>query len=111
MASDDLIDVQVDILYRVVKGRINWDNLIPTCLELARELEQLTHLKGKQRLELLQKTLRFGLKESGLSSDEKERTLFVIDTVVPLAMQAAILASKVPIVAQTVGCCWKKCVS
>jgi hypothetical protein len=111
MSTDDLLDAQVDSLYRVIKGRINWDNLVPTCIDLARELENLTHLKGKQRLELLQKTLRFALKDSSLSADEKERALFVVDTVVPLAMQAAILASKVPIVSQTVGCCWKKCVS
>ncbi len=103
-----VVDAQVDSLYRVIRGRVNWDNLIPTCIDLARELEQLTHLKGKQRLELLQSTLKVALKESGKSADEKERILFVIDTVVPVAMQAAILASKSPIVAQVARCCWKK---
>jgi hypothetical protein len=108
MPSDELLDAQIDSLYRTVKGRIDWSNLIPTCITLARELETLTHLRGKDRLDLLQKTLRFALKDSGKSADERERILFVIDTVVPPAMQAAILASKVPIVAQVVGCCWKK---
>ena len=106
--QSDVLDAQVDSLYRVIRGRVNWDNLVPTCIDLARELEQLTHLKGKQRLELLQKTLRFALKDSDKSAEEKERILFVIDTVVPLAIQAAILASKSPIVAQAVRCCWKK---
>lgn len=103
-----VVDAQVDSLSRVIRGRVNWDNLIPTCIDLARELEQLTHLKGKQRLELLQSTLKFALKESGKSADEKERILFVIDTVVPVAMQAAILASKSPIVTHVARCCWKK---
>lgn len=103
-----VLDAQVDSLYRVIRGRVNWDNLIPTCIDLARELEQLTHLKGKQRLELLQATLKFALRESGKPAEEKERILFVIETVIPVAMQAAILASKAPIVAQAVSCCWKK---
>ena len=105
---DAQVDAQVDALYRTIKGRVNWDNLIPTCLELAHELEALTHLRGKDRLDLLQNVLRHALKDSDLPAEEKERILFVIETVVPLAMQAAILASKSPIVAQVVGCCWKK---
>lgn len=108
--TDAQLDAQVDGLYRIVKGRIDWDNLIPTCLELARELEGLTHLRGKERLDLLQKTLRFALKDSDKSAEEKERILHTIDTVVPVAMQAATLASKVPIRFQ-VPHCWKKCVS
>ena len=108
--TDATLDAQVDALYRVVKGRIDWDNLTPTCLELARELESLTHLRGKDRLDLLQKTLRFALKDSDKSVVERERILHTIDTVVPMVMQAATLASKVPIAFQ-VPTCWKKCVS
>jgi hypothetical protein len=108
---DAVLDAQVDSLYRVIRGRVNWDNLIPTCIDLARELEQMTHLKGKQRLELLQATLKFALKESDKTVVEKENLLHVIDTIVPLAMQAAILASKAPILVHSVSRCWKKCVS
>jgi hypothetical protein len=108
---DAALDAQVDSLYRVIRGRVNWDNLIPTCIDLARELEQMTHLRGKQRLGLLQATLKFALKESDKTVVEKENLLHIIDTIVPLAMQAAILASKAPIVAHSVGRCWKKCVS
>jgi hypothetical protein len=108
--TDAQLDAQVDTLYRSIKGRIDWDNLIPTCLELGRELSGLTHLRGKERLELLQKTLRFALKDTDKSAEEKERILHTIDTVVPIAMQAAVLASKVPIRFQ-VPTCWKKCVS
>ena len=106
--SDAQMDAQVDALYRTVKGRIDWDDLIPTCIEIGRELEGLTHLRGKERLELLQKTLRFALKDSDKSAEEKEQILHTIDTVVPMAMQAATIASKAPIVAQALSCCWKK---
>lgn len=104
-----LLDARIDGLYRLVKGRINWDNLIPTCIEVARELEGMTHLRGPERLDLLQKTLRHALKESDKCAEEKEKILFVIDTVIPIAMQAAILASKAPIVNQAVSSCWAFC--
>jgi len=110
MEPEAQLDAQVDALYRTIKGRINWDNLVPTCLEVGRELEGMTHLRGKDRLDLLQKTLRFALKDSAKSAEEKERILHTIDTVVPVAMQAAVLASKVPIRFQ-VPTCWKKCIS
>ena len=92
------MDPRIDGLYRLVKGRVDWNNLVPTCLELAQELEQMTDLKGPQRLELLQKTLRFALHESDLPKDKKETYSFVIMTVIPVVMQAAIAASKLPIV-------------
>lgn len=109
--QEAVLDAQVDGLYRLIKGRINWDNVVPTCIEVARELENMTNLRGPQRLELLQKTLKYALKESDASLDEKETYLFVIEKIVPVVMQAAILASKSPIIAQVTSCCgicWKK---
>jgi len=109
--KEGILDARVDGLYRIIKGRIQWDNIIPTCIEVAKEIEGLTHLKGAEKLDLLQKTLRHALKESDESPEEKERILFVVDTVVPLAMQAAIMASKSPILGQvTTACigCWTK---
>jgi hypothetical protein len=102
------LDAQVDGIYRVLKGRISFDNLIPSCIEVAKEIENLTHLKGKEKLELLQNVLRQALKESGKSAEEKEKISIVIETVVPLVVQAAILASKAPVLAQAVGCCVPK---
>ena len=100
------MDPRIDGLYRLVKGRVDWNNLVPTCLELAQELEQMTDLKGPQRLELLQKTLRFALHESDLPKDKKETYSFVIMTVIPVVMQAAIAASKMPIVNKLQTKCW-----
>ena len=100
-----MLDVRVDGLYRLVKGRINWDNLVPTVLEVARELQQFPGLKGPEKLDILLKTLKFALKDSGLDAEEKEKTLYVIDTVVPLVVAAAKMASKFPI--QRIS--WKKC--
>ena len=109
--NDAVVDAQIDGLYRLIKGRINWDNVVPTCMEVARELENMTHLRGAERLDLLQKTLKLALKESDVSIDEKEGYLYVIEKIVPVVMQAAVLASKSPIVAQVTsfcGICWKK---
>lgn len=101
------LDVRIDALYRVVKGRIQWDNLIPTCLELAQELEQMVDLPGSEKLMILQKTLKFAVKDSTLDKEKQEEVLHTIDTIVPIVMKAAILASKLPI--QRIKeryCCW-----
>lgn len=104
------MDARVDGIYRVLKGKISLDSLIPSCLEIAKEVEGLTELKGKEKLELLQKVLRQAVKDSGKSIEEKEQVLQTIDTVIPIAMQAAILASKSPVVAQVQTACMIFCV-
>lgn len=105
------IDDRADGVYRVLKGRISLDSLIPTCIEVAREIEQLVGVKGPEKLRILQSVLRQAVQDSSKPQEEKDTLLRVIDTVVPLAIQAAILASKSPIVAQVqtacVGC-WTK---
>ena len=105
--ADAILDARIDATYRLVKGRINWDNLIPTVLEVARELQQFPELTGPEKLEVLLKTLKFALKDSSLAAEEKEKILHTIDTVVPLVVAAAKLASKFPI--QRISskkCCW-----
>jgi hypothetical protein len=102
-----IVDEQVDALYRVIKGHIDWTNLIPTCIEVAREVEGMTQLRGKERLDLLIKTLKHALRESDVSDEERASCLVFIDTVVPVAMQAAILASKSPIVHHVASSCWR----
>jgi hypothetical protein len=107
MSDAELVDVRVDGLYRLIKGRVNWDNLIPTVLEVARELQQFPGLKGPEKLDVLLKTLKFALKDSSIPDVEKERILHTIDTVVPLIVAAAKVASKFPI--QRISskkCCW-----
>ncbi len=104
------LDAQVDGIYRVLKGRINMDSLIPTCIEVAKEIESMGGLKGKEKLDLLQKVLRQALKESDTDADEKEQILHVINTVVPLVVQAAILASKSPVIAHVQQACMSCCV-
>lgn len=110
--KESIVDAEVDAIYRVLKGKIQLDNLIPTCIEVAKEIESMSKRKGKDKLELLQRILRQALQDSAKPAEEKTRILFVVDTVVPLVVQAAILASKSPIVAQVhtacVGCCWTK---
>jgi hypothetical protein len=104
-------DPRIDALLRVIKGTIDWNNLVPTLLEAAKELEAMPGLKGSEKLDLLQKALKSALRSSSLSAEEKEKSLYWIDTVVPVAVQALILASKSPVLAQVkavcVGC-WTK---
>jgi hypothetical protein len=109
-------DARVDAIYRVIKGNLNWDNLVPTLLEAAKELETMPGLKGSEKLDLLQKALKHALKESDKSNEEKEKILYYIDVVVPVAVQAAVSASKNPLVnaavdqvaAVCIGCWTKK---
>lgn len=107
--KEAVLDERVDGLYRVVKGKLRWDNLVPSSIEVAREIEGIQGLKGPEKLALLQKTLRYALKESDKTPTEKEQLLHVIDTILPLVVQAAILASKMPIVGKVetvcIGCC------
>lgn len=110
--KDTAMDARVDGIYRVVKGKLNLDNLIPSCLEVAQEIEGIAGLKGKEKLDLLQKVLKQALKESDKTIEEKEQILHTIETVVPMIVQAAILASKHPVAAQVqealVICCMPK---
>lgn len=105
-------DPRVDGIYRLLKGRVDWNNLVPTLLEAAGELEKLPGLKGREKLDILQKALKQLLKESDKSEEEQKKIVYYIDTVVPIAVQAAIAASKQPLIAQVeavcIGCWTKK---
>lgn len=105
-------DPRTDGIYRVVKGKINLNTLVPSCIEVAQEIEQMNGLKGAEKLALLQDVIRLAVAESKKSSTEKEEILYVVDTVVPFVVQAAILASKSPILkhvqATCVGCFSRK---
>jgi len=98
-------DARIDAIFRVIDGKIKWENLVPTVLEAAKELEAMPGLKGSERLDLLQKALRHALKKSDMSTTEKEAMFYTIDTIVPVIAQAVVLASKSPIVAQVKAVC------
>ncbi len=104
------MDPRVDGIYRVLRGRIDLGNIVPTCIEVAQEVEQLQGIKGADKLALLQSVLRTAVRDSKISITEKEELLHRIDTVVPVVVQAAILASKLPVVKKvaTRYCCMKK---
>ena len=105
------MDSRVDAIFRLVQGRINFTNLVPTCIEIAQEVEQLKGIKGAEKLNLLQSVLRHHVQQSPISMAEKEQYYHIIDTVVPMVVQAAIFATKNPVVkrVQSVCCgCWTK---
>lgn len=101
-------DARIDAVLRVLDGKIDWNNLAPTVLEAAKELESMPNLKGSEKLDLLQKVLKHALKKTDKTVEEKEAILHTIDTVVPMIAQAVVLASKSPLLAQVqtvcVGC-------
>lgn len=105
-------DPRVNAIYSLIKGKISLLTIVPTCLEVAQEVEQMSGLKGPQKLELLQDVLRLAVAESKYTPVVKEELLHSIDTLVPVVVQAAILASKSPILKKVqetcVGCFWTK---
>jgi hypothetical protein len=108
----DSVDTQIAGIYALVKGRVNFETIVPTVIEVAKEIEAIEGLRGSKKLELLQKVLKLAVKDSDMDADKKEHTLHIIDTVVPIIAQAAVLASKSPLIAQVeatcVGCWTKK---
>ncbi len=110
--KDTAMDARVDGIYRVLKGKINLDSIVPTCIEVAQEIENMGNIPGKEKLELLQKVIRQAVKDSDKSVEEREQILHTIETVVPMVVQAAIIASKHPVAAQVqealVTCCMPK---
>jgi len=102
-----------DTVYKTLKGKLDLDNLVSTSIQVAKEVEQIANLKGKEKLELLQSILRICIHDSNKSPEEKEALYFTVDRVVPVIVEAAILASKSPIIkqVQVVCCgCWTKTV-
>jgi hypothetical protein len=101
-----------DSVYNAMKGKLDLSNLVGSTIQVAKEVEQIANLKGKDKLELLQSILRISIHDSDKSPEEKEALYFTVDRVVPVVIEAAILASKSPIVlrqVQAVCCgCWTK---
>lgn len=109
--KDTALDARVDGIYRVMKGRIQLDNLVSTCIEVAKEIENIDGMQGKEKLDLLQKVLYQAIKDSSKTAEEKEQLIHVVETVVPIIVKTAVLASKSPIMSQVqVACvgCWTK---
>ena len=101
-----------DAVYNALKGKLDLNNLVGSTIQVAKEVEQIANLKGKEKLELLQSILRICIHDSDKSTEEeKEALYFTVDRVVPVIVEAAILASKSPILkqVQAVCCgCWTK---
>lgn len=100
-----MAELYVNRLLTLFKNNIDWDHIVPTCLAIAQELENADKLTGKQKLKALQDVLRLALLDAPLTTEKKEEILYKIDTMVPVAMEAAKLASKNPIVNQAMGAC------
>jgi hypothetical protein len=106
------MESQAAAIYALLKTRIDLSSLVPTCIAVAQEVEQIQGLKGAEKLKLLQEVLRIAVRNASIGLKEKEEILFTIEKVVPIAVQAAILASKSPVVKRVqevcLSCCWTK---
>jgi hypothetical protein len=94
---------QVQRLYLLIKDDIDWNNLVPICLRLAQEIQQLTHLRGQEKLELLQSVLNHALDISQV--ENKKEIQEKIQYMVPIVLQTAKVASRFPIVTKVLRCC------
>jgi hypothetical protein len=113
------MDTQLEILHALVSdsfdiptglssGLVFAQRIIPAALALAHQVEQMQGLPGPEKLQLVMTTLRYGVqKTTQLSAEDKQKLLGQIDFTIPLVIQAAILASKSPIMKKVTGCCWK----
>lgn len=98
-------------MQNILSDQIDLSNLVPTCIRIAQEVEKIGGMPGHEKLALLQKILREAVIKSGKPSQEKLQLYDTIDTIVPLVVQAAVLASKHPILAnvqETCVSCWTK---
>jgi hypothetical protein len=79
---------------------------------MAQKIELMAGLGGKEKLEMLQRILRVTVGKSDKSLEEKSDLIHTIDTVIPMVVQAAVMASKSPILGQVqatcIGCWTKK---
>lgn len=99
--------MNVEELYKVIRDTIDFDNIVPTVLTLCQRVEQIPDLTGNEKLKLVTLTLRYALGVAPIGIEQKRNIMKRIDTVVPLVVQAAILASKHPIAYKLFGCCRK----
>ena len=99
---------QAEMLVQALrKAEFQAQELVRLIPELQPQMETHSYLLLLE----VQKVLRQAVKECEKSAEEKEQILHTIETVVPMIVQAAILASKHPIAGQVqaacVGC-WTK---
>jgi hypothetical protein len=100
------VDEHVKKLYNIVKDRVDWNDLVPTCIELAKEIENIGGLKGPEKLALLQDTMCYAIMACDLPKDKKHIALVFVKTIVPNVMKAVMIASKSPVLAQVGATCF-----
>lgn len=99
--------MNVEELYKVIGDKVDFENIVPMALTLCQRVEQIPNLTGKEKLELVMATLRYALRVAPIGIEQKRAVMEKLDTIVPLVIQAAILASKHPITHKLLGCCGK----
>lgn len=83
-----------EILTALDLRKVDWSNPLPEAMKIAQHIETLKDLKGKDKLILVQSTLRVLLSKSGISQEEQSVARRFVDDVLPHAIHAAVLVSK-----------------
>jgi hypothetical protein len=101
MAATEQFDysaLAVSLYYSVAKDKLDWDNIVPTCLDLGAALEDVRNVNGAYRLQVLQEVLLIALNRGNVVDDRKRKLFQLIYETVPILMRGVIAASKSPIV-------------
>lgn len=100
------VDEHVKKLHNIIKDQVDWDDLVPTCIELAKEIEKIGGLKGPEKLALLQDTMCYAIMACDMPKEKKHVAVVFVKTVVPNVMKAVMIASKSPVLAQVEATCF-----
>lgn len=87
------IEVSV-LLKRFSPANVDWKNPLPYALQVSAYLSTLKHLKGKEKLELLQSVLRKAISTAGISEQERLIAVRFVEDALPIAVDAALAVSK-----------------
>lgn len=99
------------LLKRFSPAGIDWKNPLPYALQLSAYLSTLKHLTGKEKMELLQATLKKAISTAEISAQERLVAVRFVEDVLPMVVDAALAVSKgevsfasVPVVGATLPC-------
>jgi hypothetical protein len=111
------IEVSV-LLKRFSPANVDWKNPLPYALQISAYLSTLKHLKGKEKLELLQSILKKGISIAGISEQERLIAVRFVEDVLPIVVDAALSVSRGEVLFDSatvervaVGCCLQQITS
>lgn len=87
------VEVSV-LLKRFSPANVDWKNPLPYALQVSAYLSTLKHLKGKEKLEILQAVLRKAIATAGISEEVRSVAVRFVEDGLPVAIDAALAVSR-----------------